>query len=156
MTHGELCLLGERFLHRNGFKVSFHDRFVASVRSGEQPDALGFRNGASCLLEAKCSRSDFLADKKKKFRVDPSMGMGDWRFFICPAGLISEDELPSGWGLLEVKGTRVFKVCGWPGNCGWTVNKPFSADKQAECDYMYSALRRVQLRGHLNDVYDKL
>lgn len=27
-------------------------------------------------------------------------------------------------------------------------------DKQAECDYMYSALRRMDIRGHLNEVYD--
>ncbi|EJF5840443.1 hypothetical protein M8W81_005320, partial [Salmonella enterica] len=32
--------------------------------------------------------------------------------------------------------------------------KPFKANKQAECDFMYSALRRVGIRGHLNDVYD--
>lgn len=31
----------------------------------EHPDALGFRNGASCLIEVKCSRSDFLAARKR-------------------------------------------------------------------------------------------
>ncbi|GKL70648.1 hypothetical protein NUBL21993_43030 [Klebsiella pneumoniae] len=38
-----------------------------------------------------------------------------------------------------------------------TVNrdsKPFQANKQAECDYMFSALRRMDLRGHLKEVYD--
>ncbi|MBZ5782160.1 hypothetical protein K8366_24665, partial [Klebsiella aerogenes] len=65
LSHGELCLIAERFLRNNGFKVAFHDRFVAYVSSGEQPDAIGFRNLASCLIEAKCSRADFLADRKK-------------------------------------------------------------------------------------------
>ncbi len=26
--------------------------------------------------------------------------------------------------------------------------------KQVECDYMLSALRRMELRGHLNEIYD--
>ncbi|SYD80434.1 Uncharacterised protein [Klebsiella pneumoniae] len=49
-----------------------------------------------------------------------------------------------------VKG-RVKKVHGWPGNWEWVSrdSKPFQANKQAECDYMFSALRRMDLRGHL-------
>ncbi|CAI2459787.1 MULTISPECIES: hypothetical protein [Serratia] len=154
LTHSELCLISERFLRNNGFKVAFHDRFVAYVSSGEQPDAIGFRNLASCLIEAKCSRADFLADRKKRFRIQPELGMGDWRFFICEPGLIHIDELPEGWGLLYVKGGRVHKVHGWPGNAVWYSHKPFQANKQAECDYMYSALRRMQIRGYLPEVYD--
>ncbi len=53
-----------------------------------------------------------------------------------------------------VKG-RVKKVHGWLGNWEWVNrdSKPFQANKQAECDYMFSALRRMDLRGHLK-VYD--
>ncbi len=82
LTHHELCQIAYKFLKRNGFKVCFHDRFVAVTSTGEQPDAMGFRNSASCLIEAKCSRADLLADRKKRFRKNPSLGMGDWRFFI--------------------------------------------------------------------------
>ena len=64
-THRELCELACRFLRNNGFKVVFGDCFHAWTPCGEHPDALGFRNGASCLIEVKCSRSDFLADRKK-------------------------------------------------------------------------------------------
>ncbi|MES4611381.1 hypothetical protein V2154_02165 [Ewingella sp. CoE-038-23] len=152
-THSELCVIAERFLRNNGFKVAFHDRFIAGVSTGEQPDAIGFRNLSSCLIEAKCSRADFLADRKKRFRVNPELGMGDWRFFICEPGLISIEELPEGWGLLNVKNDRVYKIWGWPGNAVWFSRKPFQANKQAECDYMCSALRRLQIRGHLPEVY---
>lgn len=82
-THRELCELACRFLRNNGFKVVFGDRFHAWTPCGEHPDALGFRNGASCLIEVKCSRSDFLADRKKVFRAEPEKGMGDWRFYLC-------------------------------------------------------------------------
>jgi len=154
LTHSELCLIAERFLRNNGFKVAFHDRFVAAVSTGEQPDAIGFRSLASCLIEVKCSRADFLADKKKSFRRMPNQGMGDWRFFMAEPGFIEASDLPPGWGLLHVKGGRVHKVHGWPGNTVWYSRKPFQANKQAECDYMYSALRRMQIRGHLQEVYD--
>ena len=97
LTHRELCQIAYKFLKRNGFKVCFHDRFIAVTSTGEQPDAMGFRNSASCLIEAKCSRADLLADRKKRFRKNPSLGMGDWRFFISEPGIISVEDLPPGW-----------------------------------------------------------
>lgn len=157
LTHRELCQIAYKFLKRNGFKVCFHDRFIAVTSTGEQPDAMGFRNSASCLIEAKCSRADLLADRKKRFRKNPSLGMGDWRFFISEPGIISVEDLPAGWGLLHVVNGRVRKVHGWPkGNCCWgnPDDKPFTGNKQVECDYMLSALRRMELRGHLNEIYD--
>lgn len=156
LTHDELCLIACRFLQNNGFKVAFHDRFHAWTPYGEQADAIGFRNGASCLIEAKCSRSDLLADRKKPFRIEPEKGMGDWRFMISEPGIVNVEDLPSGWGLLHVIKGRVKKVHGWPGNGLWVNrdSKPFMANKQAECDYMFSALRRMDLRGHLNEIYD--
>ncbi|HBU7416013.1 hypothetical protein EXT91_02695, partial [Klebsiella quasipneumoniae subsp. similipneumoniae] len=107
LTHDELCQIAYQFLKRNGFKVCFHDRFVAVTSTGEQPDAMGFRNFASCLIEAKCSRADLLADRKKRFRQRPELGMGDWRFFISEPGIISVEDLPPGWGLLHVVNGKV-------------------------------------------------
>ncbi|EIN73630.1 hypothetical protein ECPA10_3106, partial [Escherichia coli PA10] len=43
-----------------------------------------------------------MADRKKRFRKNPSLGMGDWRFFISEPGIISIEDLPPGWGLLHV------------------------------------------------------
>lgn len=156
LSHDELCLRAERFLKTNGFGVVFHDRFRAAAATGELPDTLGFRNGTSCLIEVKCSRSDFHADKKKHFRINPDLGLGDWRFYMCEPGIISVDDLPAGWGLLHVKGKRVLKVHGFPANTQWYDCKPFSGNKQAECDYMYSALRRMVVRGHFSEIYDGL
>lgn len=158
LTHDELCDIACRFLQNNGFKVAFHDKFRAWTSYGEQPDAIGFRNGASCLLEAKCSRSDLLADRKKPFRIDPSKGMGDWRFMISEPGIIEVGDLPEGWGLLHVIRGRVKKIHGWPGNVSWVMDdaKPFKANKQAECDMMFSALRRMDIRGHLKEIYEGL
>lgn len=69
LTHDELCQIAYQFLKRNGFKVCFHDRFVVVTSTGEQPDAMGFRNFASCLIEAKCSRADMLQELQKSAGV---------------------------------------------------------------------------------------
>ncbi|AFS85852.1 hypothetical protein O3O_10455 [Escherichia coli O104:H4 str. 2009EL-2071] len=115
LTHRELCQIAYKFLKRNGFKVCFHDRFVAVTSTGEQPDAMGFRNSASCLIEAKCSRADLLADRKKRFRKNPSLGMGDWRFFISEPEIISVEDLPPGWGYFTLLTEEYGKYMDGPG-----------------------------------------
>tara|TARA_Y100001934_G_C12324597_1_gene761875 strand:+ start:1078 stop:1554 length:477 start_codon:yes stop_codon:yes gene_type:complete len=150
--HDELCQKAARFLMNNGFSVAFDDRFKAATSSGENPDALGFRNGVSCLIEVKVSRADFLADKNKRVRKD-GIGMGDWRFYLAPKGLIKMSDLPKGWGLLESNNRRISKTIGWPPNTQWHSQAPFTGNKQNEVDYLYSALRRLKIAGHLNDVY---
>ncbi|MEH6483081.1 MAG: adenylosuccinate synthase [Pseudomonas sp.] len=108
MTHNDLCMIAVKWLKRtNGAGGPGCHVAVSECRSGwsgEIPDAIGFRaaghNDGSTVVECKTSRSDFLADKKKPHRLDG--GLGNWRYFMAPTGLISPDELPRGWGLLEV------------------------------------------------------
>jgi hypothetical protein len=82
-----------------------------SALCGEIPDAIGWKYGhQSHLVEVKVSRSDFMADRAKSFRIDPKRGMGMFRYFMVPAGLIKVEDLgPScdRWGLLEVRGRTV-------------------------------------------------
>lgn len=79
--------------------------------NGEIPDALGFRNvsweDSSVLVEAKTSRSDFLADARKPHRIEPALGLGRFRYFLAPAGLIATEELPARWGLIEATGNTL-------------------------------------------------
>lgn len=101
--------------------MSIHSDLVATARAwlkkghsvvvteignagGECPDAIGFTGGFSTLIECKASRSDFLADKAKHFRRHPQLGMGTFRYYMAPAGLIAIDDLAPAWGLLEVQG----------------------------------------------------
>lgn len=81
--------------------------------------------------------------------------MGDWRFFLAEPGIIQICDLPAGWGLLHAINGQVVSVYGWKGNTMWLSRerKPFRADKQAECDFMYSALRRLDIRGYFDEVY---
>ncbi len=92
----------------------------------EIPDAIGWlRSGVSLLIECKASRGDFLSDAVKPSRrsgkvgvpgspaptaPEPEIkpprkteGLGAYRFYLAPSGLLAPDEIPEGWGLLELR-----------------------------------------------------
>lgn len=83
---------------------------ITDMASGtsETPDAIGW-HGSKCsmLIECKASRSDFLADRFKPFRRMPERGMGRFRYFAAPAGMLKPSELPADWGLLEWDGRKL-------------------------------------------------
>jgi len=101
MTHDELVARAARWL-RGTQRCSV---VVTETESGtyEIPDAIGWRNmGDSILVECKTSRSDFSRDMRHKNCHSPKMGMGRRRYFMTLPGLLFLEEIPQGWGLLEV------------------------------------------------------
>ncbi|WNA15554.1 hypothetical protein [Acinetobacter phage HFM1] len=118
MNHRELCEIGAKFLKRpesaNGHGCHF--TIIEAACYGENPDVFGVRHGihshgvGTFVLEAKTSRSDFLADRSKPHRINPELGMGKYRYYICPTGLIKPDELPDKWGLIYVSERGTCKV----------------------------------------------
>jgi hypothetical protein len=103
--HDELCGRAARWL-KNTRKCRLVLREVVSC-ARETPDAIGWRWGSSTLVECKTSRADFRRDQKKVGHASPDWGMGEYRYYMTPPGLLRVDELPEGWGLLEVHGRRV-------------------------------------------------
>lgn len=73
----------------------------------ESPDAIGFTRKKSVLIECKTSKSDFNADQKKTFRKQSGRGMGDDRYYMAPPGLLSPEEVPASWGLLECHKAKI-------------------------------------------------
>lgn len=114
----------------------------------EQADVIAFRSNCSAVIEAKASRADFLADRSKPHRA--AGGMGVYRFYLCPEGLILPSELPSGWCLLYLVGKKVVEVVKPMGNIwpsfGYPVgdwgNFQHSADLAAERAVLFSIARR--------------
>lgn len=76
--------------------------------TSEIPDVIGWKGRHSILIECKTSKADFRRDKDKWFRH--GFGIGQQRFFLAPEGIIPIQEVPEGWGLLEVRGTVVRTV----------------------------------------------
>ncbi|SEO76690.1 hypothetical protein SAMN02800692_2013 [Luteibacter sp. UNC138MFCol5.1] len=148
MTHDELVERAGGWLRRvAGCKVVMTE-LSAVCRSGEIPDAIGWREAGTVLVEAKASRGDFLADRNKAFRRDPSRGMGALRYYMAPAGLIKVEELPDRWGLLEVNGRRVMMSAG-PDPRRWDASRSeFWHDQRAtdcETSMLLSGLNRIRI-----------
>lgn len=102
-SHDELVELGRKWLFNNQ-RCAVVLTEPRSLNMLESPDVLGFDYGAcSTVIECKTSRSDFLADSKKWFRKRPEIGMGTYRWYLCPDGVIGENDLPDCWGLLVVR-----------------------------------------------------
>lgn len=119
--------------------------------SGEVPDAIGWKRTChSVLVECKASRADFLADREKPFRQKPELGVGCERFYLTTAGLIGPEELPSGWGLLELRGGKVEVLR------RSTRNHRSSTGFGYEMNLLLASLRRVELRIEPQSITDFL
>ncbi len=155
LTHRELCQIAYKFLKRNGFKVCFHDRFIAVTSTGEQPDAMGFRNSASCLIEAKCSRADLLADRKSVFVKIRLLEWATGDSLLVSRELFQLRIYHLAGDYFTLLTEEYGKYMGGPRVIAVGVILTISHLLEiSECDYMLSALRRMELRGHLNEIYD--
>lgn len=156
ITHRQLVLIAEKWImSRTSCGIAFSE---LKTINAECPDVIGFGSWVhSVIAECKISRSDFLADKKKKFRQNPDQGMGSQRIYFCPTGLIKTSELPTGWGLVYVNDRLKAKAEYLPykGNIGERMDR-FNKNQQAEHNVMYSALRRLHLRGRIKEIYEPL
>jgi hypothetical protein len=124
--HQYLVDVGARWLCRKGFGVVATEIAVAGVT--EQPDVIGFRAQCSAVLEAKASRADFLADRKKAHRE--AGGLGTYRLFVSSHGLILPEDLPPRWGLLWARRRGLQMVVGPTGNWWPTHGMPTAAQSQ--------------------------
>lgn len=175
-THAQLVEIAYKWLVKNG-GVGFAFKELKSI-SSEIPDVIGFNSWQSILIECKASRADFLKDKKKKHRVNDAKGMGNWRFICCVKGLIKVSELPEKWGLIYVdecgKAKIEYdcrqKIIREPIHSEWqremfpdgfytrrdrAEENCFEVDTFSERNIMYTALRRLFIKGHMNCIYDK-
>jgi hypothetical protein len=119
--------------------------------SGEMPDAIGWKKAChSVLVESKVSRGDFLADREKPFRQKPELGVGCERYYLAPRGLIRIEEIPTGWGLLEVCGREIEKVR----SSGRNLRS--EAGFLNEMNLLLASLRRVEIRIEPESITDFL
>jgi len=101
-------------------------------------------------VECKVTRADFLADRVKPFRQKPEKGVGSERFYLVPPGLARVEELPAGWGLLELRRGRVEIVR------ASEKNLRSAAGFRYEMNLLLASLRRVEVRIEPQSITDFL
>lgn len=127
-THDELVGLAYRFLPTfydiaAGRTPNSHPPVIVPepgmVNMLEHPDLFAIDGKCnapdywSCVIECKATRSDYLADRKKAFRVYPEKGMGLYRAMILNPG-IWKDDGPVGWAIFEAVDKAHIRCLHWP------------------------------------------
>src|SRR5579864_6290509 len=148
MTHTQLVEKAARWLRHYRCGVVLSEQACVS---GEMPDAIGWKRAChSVLVECKVTRADFLADRAKPFRLKPEQGVGSERFYLTSVGLVRVEELPAGWGLLEVRGRGVEMVHPSSKNLRSTIGFRY------EMNLLLASLRRVEVRIEPQSITDFL
>lgn len=117
--HYELCKLGGKWLksRKNAEPWRTPYKYVAVelvTLAAELPDVWATNGDNTAIIEVKTSHSDFIADKKKWIRQEgfaqEKRRVGNYRYYLCPTGVIKEEELPENWGLLVWDGKKISKI----------------------------------------------
>jgi len=148
MTHAVLVRKAVDWLRQYRCGVVLSEQ---ACLSGEMPDAIGWKRAChSVLVECKVSRPDFLADRAKPFRLRPELGVGNERFYLVPRGLVSPEEIPLGWGLLEFHSRAI--------HMARASRKNLRSDHgfRSEMNLLLASLRRVEIRIEPQTVTDFL
>lgn len=148
MTHAQMVERAVRWLRSYRCGVVLSEQACVS---GEMPDAIGWKQAChSVLVECKMTRADFLADRAKPWRQKPEKGVGSERFYLTPPELLKVEELPVGWGLLELRRGRVEML------------KPSMKSLRTAAGFLYemnlllASLRRVEVRIEPQSITDFL
>jgi hypothetical protein len=148
MTHAQLVDRAVRWLRSYRCGVVLSEQACVS---GEMPDALGWKQAChSVLVECKVTRADFLADRAKPFRTKPDKGVGSERFYLTPASLLKREELPAGWGLLELRRGRIEMLQASAKNLRTATGFRY------EMNLLLASLRRVEVRIEPQSITDFL
>jgi hypothetical protein len=148
MTHAKLVSMAVQWLRRYRCGVVLSEQACVS---GEMPDAIGWKKAChSVLVESKVSRADFLADRSKLVRQKPEIGVGCERYYLAPRGVIRIEELPAGWGLLEVFGREIERIKSSAKNLRSEIGF------RHEMNLLLVSLRRVEIRIEPESITDFL
>lgn len=120
-THAELCKKAVSWLKRGHTQggcgcPNAYSEVASGSNGGEIVDSIGIKTAdgtETIVVEVKVSTADFHADARKSFRANPDLGMGNYRYYLCPEDLIKITDLPPKWGLLYVGARgKITVVCG--------------------------------------------
>lgn len=154
LSHSQLVSIAVRFLKKSGYKYIQTE----SALLHESPDALGLKSDKTLLIECKATRGDFLADKKKSFRLNPETGVGSNRMYLANPGIIKPEELPQKWELYEALSEntiiRVFPTDDIISFFGeWDTCRFSDRNFRAEYHFLYNCVNS-EYRSHVLDNYE--
>jgi hypothetical protein len=143
ITHADLVVRARKWLYNRCTVVLTEYRSYSPVI----PDAIGFNNAHSIVVECKISREDFKADLKKPHRQFVNQ-LGNYRYYLVLPHTVCSGDVPDNWGLLYVTDKKIL-----------TIKKaPFISNnevKVAEWQILFSLARRIKENGLMEKAMEK-
>lgn len=152
MNHTDLCkLTAEKFVQTIAlYEVKGH---------WENTDVITWNSsGTSTVFEIKMSRSDFLADRKKKCRKEGETPCGDFFAYVCFGDFIKKEEVPENWGLFYYKNGKFRCIKQIPKNYHFMKKDQegvYRKDWNAECQFLINYILCSKFYGRNNIVYNR-
>jgi len=113
-SHDELSVIAAKWIKKHSQNILIPNCATIAIDmktlEQEKPDVIGWNSSCSIMIEVKVGRGDFLKDFKKPFRKFTERGVGQYRYYCCPTGLINESELPENWGLLYLNDKNKIEI----------------------------------------------
>jgi len=105
LTHNELQQVAVKYLlHKKTPNMDIKCQYTiqnANSMYGEIADVYGLSSSYNVLIEVKSNYPDFLVDENKRCRQPDSVGLGHYRYYFFPKGLINGANVRLDWGILE-------------------------------------------------------
>lgn len=134
--HADLVERAVRWLRRD-VRCELVLAEMATWKTREIPDAIGWAHGSSHVVEVKISRADFFADTRKSHATNQARGMGCRRWYLVPDALVAPAEVVWWAGLLYARGRRIEVVRAAP------VRPDY--DRDSETKLLIASFRRFEL-----------
>lgn len=140
--HYKLCQEGAKWLKKLKFAGYKYIAVELICIAADNPDIWGTNGYDSTMIEVKTSRADFLNDKKKFSRQPQNVlhAIGNYRYYLCPKGIINISDLPDNWGLLWYNNEIIESVK------GATYIKTYN---RGELSILCSIMRRENVKGQI-------
>ncbi|ENG7912661.1 hypothetical protein R4575_18055 [Acinetobacter baumannii] len=151
-THHDLVQIASKWAER----VLKFPIVASELRCGgsrEIPDVIAFRADSSLIIECKTSINDFRKDFVKPERNGQRVGVGNYRIYCAPIGVIPIDKVPQSWGLIEVGNKGKVQLTRFKQGNLYHSNKSLEEYRNSDCffhqsdleierAFLYSILRR--------------
>lgn len=102
LRHEELLKTAAKFIKNKALTHFGKSTYVVcNYNDGMEPiDVFGFGGGCTQIIKVITTRMELNLDLERAYRKCPKYGVGEFRSYLCPNGLLNKEDIPKNWGLL--------------------------------------------------------
>ena len=102
LRHEELLKTAAKFIKNKGLAHFGKSPYVVcNYNDAMEPiDVFGFGGSCTQVIKVITTHMELNLDLERAYRKCPKYGVGEFRSYLCPNGLLNKEDIPKNWGLL--------------------------------------------------------